>query len=221
MTCQSARQRLAGYVADQLRAAERASLRRHLEDCDACFQEYEYQARLASPLRELPQVDPPAWLTTAIHLRLAPDTGPSLWDRWQVHLANLMRPVALPAMGGLFSALILFGMLLPGVHMGHMAVRLGGGPDVPTDLATDARFKEASPFPVTEDLLVEAWIDERGNVTNFEVISPTPLGAAVEKMLLLQSANVLWTMRFEPATRFGQPRPSRVMLSLRRINIQG
>jgi hypothetical protein len=40
-------------------------------------------------------------------------------------------------------------------------------------------------------------------------------------MLLLQSVNALLTMKFEPATRFGQPIVGKVMLSFRRINIRG
>jgi hypothetical protein len=219
MTCVSARQGLAGYVQEQLGAAERAEVRRHLEACEACFEEYEYQARLANPLRELPAVEPPARLAVAIRLRVLPQHRPSLWERWQVHLSNLMRPVAIPAAGGLLSALILFGILLPAVAARRVASAVY---DVPTTLVTEPRFKDASPFPVTEDLMVEAWIDERGNITNFEVLSPTPMGAAVEKMLLLESAaNLLLTTRFEPATRFGQPTAGKVYLSLRRINIRG
>jgi len=221
MTCLSARQRLAGYVQERLGAAEQASIRRHLQDCAACFEEYEYQARLDSPLRELTVIEPPLALDTAIRLRLMLQHRPSLWDRWQVHLSNLMRPVALPAAGGLLSALILFGILLPAVQMTRAAGVPGSGYDLRTNLVTEPRFKNASPFPVTEDLTVEAWIDERGNITNFEVLSPTPMGAAVEKMLLLQSTNVLLTTKFEPATRFGQPTAGKVLLSFRRINIRG
>ena len=221
MTCLSARQRLAGYVQERLGAAEQARIRRHLQDCATCFEEYEYQARLDSPLRELPVVDPPPALDIAIRLRLMPQPRPSLWERWQVHLSNLMRPVALPAAGGLLSALILFGILLPAVHVSRLVMAAGPVSDIPTDLVTEPRFKGASPFAVTEDLMVEAWIDERGNITNFEVLNPTPMGAAVEKMLLLQSTNVLLTTKFEPATRFGQPTAGKVLLSFRRINIRG
>jgi len=221
MTCPKVRQKLAGYVQDRLGVADRLGVRMHLEGCEVCFDEYEYQARLASPLRELPVAEPPATLRTAIRLRVIPQPRPSLWERWQVHLGNLMRPVALPAAAGLLSALILFGILLPAVHNTRVVSAAGPGPDIPTILVTEPRFKEASPYPVTEDLLVEAWIDDRGNITNFEVISPTPMGPAVEKMLLLQSANLLLTTRFEPATRFGQPIAGKVLLSLRRINIRG
>ena len=220
MTCQSARQKLAGYVQDQLSAAERVILRRHLEECETCFDDYEYQARLESPLRELSDVEPPPNLSMTIRLRALPQPRISLWERWEVRLANLMRPVALPAAGGLLSALILFGILLPAVATTRV-VNAAGPADEPTMLVTEPRFRGASPLPVTEDLLVEAWIDERGNITNFEILTPTPMGSAVEKMLLLQSANVLLTTRFEPATRFGQPTAGKVLLSLRRINVQG
>jgi len=221
MTCQLVRQKIGGYVQDGLDAAERIGVRRHLERCEVCFQEYEYQSRLASPLRELPAVEPPPELATAIRLRAS---SPRLgwFERWQIHLANLMSPVAIPAAGGLLSALILFfGLLLPAVTVTRVVNAAGPDSDERTGLVTDPRFKDASPFPAPDDLLVEAWIDQRGHITNFEVISPTPLGPAVEKMLLLQSAGYLQTTRFEPATRFGQPTAGKVVLSLRRIHIRG
>ena len=222
MTCVSARQKLAGYAQEQLDPAERGDLRRHLKHCDACFDEYEYQARLASPMRELPVAEPPAMLSTQIRLRTLALPRPGLWERWQVHVANLMRPVALPAAGGLLSALILFGVLLPAVWVTRVAhAAEPAGYDVPAWLFTLPQFKDSSPLPLTDDLVVEAWIDERGNVTNFEVLSPTARGPAVEKMLLLQSTNLLLTTKFEPATRFGQPTAGKVLLSLRRINIRG
>jgi len=216
MTCMLARPKLAAYADDQLRPAESAAVRDHLVACEECHQEYEYQARLGSPLRELPAVEPPAELALAIRLRLSDRTTP--WQRWQVRLANLMRPVALPAAGGLLTALILYGVLIPAVY--SRAEAASTAQDVPTTLVTAPSFKGASPFLVTEDLLIEAWIDERGNITNFEVVNPSH-SAAVEKMLLLNSANLLLTTRFAPATRFGQPTPGKVLFSLRRINIRG
>jgi len=218
--CEWARQKMPGYVQGDLDGVDRAGVRHHLECCESCFQEYEYHSRLDSPLRELPAVEPPPGLAMSIRLRASARSRPSFWQRWEVHLANLMRPVALPAAGGLLSALILFGILLPAVRGTRVAS--AGDSDVLTMLVTEPRFKNASPLPVTtEDLLVEVWIDDRGNVTNFEVVSPTSMGAAVEKMLLLQSTSLLLTTKFQPATRFGQPTAGKVLLSLRRINIRG
>ena len=221
MNCISARERLPAYIEGDLRGLESAAIQRHLLGCSACHQDYEYQARLSSPLRELPDVTPPPILATAIRLRLPSQGRPRFWERWEVHLSNFMRPFALPASGGLLTALILFGALMPAVALTRVTSAVNSGKDVPTMLVTEPRFKGASPFPLTEDLVVEAWIDDRGNITDFEVLNPSERGAAADKMMLIQSGNVLLTTRFEPATRFGQPTAGKVLLAFHRINIRG
>ncbi|MBI3664762.1 MAG: hypothetical protein HY236_00805 [Acidobacteria bacterium] len=208
---------MAAYIDEYLRADESAALRRHLLDCADCHEEYEFHARLNSPLRELPRLSPPPELATAIRLRL-PERRTSRWERWQVHLSNMMGPIALPAAGGLLSALILFRVLMPAVS----AIRAAGGVnDVPTVLRTEPRFKAASVLPLSQDMLVEAWIDEQGKVTNFEVLNPAMSEAAVGKELHNQIISILLTTLFEPATQFGQPTHGKVVLSLRRINVAG
>lgn len=219
MTCSLARQQLADFVHEQLRNNEANALRRHLLDCSDCHDEYEYQARLTSPLREIAGVEPPPALATAIRVRLSAErqsTWSHLWQRWEVHLANLMRPVALPAAGGLLMALILFLVLMPTVW-----VTRTGGHDVPTALSTDPQFKQASILPVYEDVLVEAWIDEQGKISGYQVLNGGPNGAEVGKTLGYQAGDVLLTTIFKPATVFGQPTAGKVLLSFRRINIRG
>lgn len=213
MTCHWARQKLTAYIDQQLRADEFAVLRRHLLSCEDCHQGYEYQARLSSPLRELPRMAPPADLATSIRVRLSPQTRMSFWERWQVHLGNLMRPVALPAAGGLLTALILFGVLIPAVSFTRAA---GADNDVPTVFGTEPRIKMASPFPMDQDLLVEAWVDEQGKISSFEVLNPA--SSVTETELRNQLSNVLLTMFFEPATAFGQPISGRMLLSFSRMS---
>ncbi len=214
MTCFQARQKMATLFREQLRADQSAGLRRHLLECSVCYDEYEYEARLNSPLRELPPAEPPAELATAIRLRAFSRPRLSLRDRWQVQLSNLMRPVALPAAGGLLTALILFGVLIPAVSFRRAAF----SHDVPTALSTEPQFKQASLLPVSDDLLVEAWIDEQGKISSYRVLNSTQGQSA---NLEYQLGNVLLTTVFVPATRFGQPTSGKVLFSLRRINIRG
>ena len=222
MTCFLARQKLAAFIHEQLPVNQSGALRRHLLACDTCHEEYEYQARLSSPLREMPAVEPPPGLAVAIRVRLSSQQQPGIWQRWQVRFSNWMRPVALPAAGGLLAALILFGILMPAVSVRTAALRRGSvGYDVPTGLSTDPRFKQASILPVYDDLLVEAWIDEQGKVSGFQVLNATPGGAPVQKNSDYQLGDVLLTTIFEPATLFGQPTSGKVLLSLRRITIRG
>jgi hypothetical protein len=218
MTCFLARQQLAALMNEELCAGESKALRRHLLECGDCHEEYEYQARLSSPLRELPSVEPPPDLAMAIRLRISSQQSTGFWQRWQVHLSNLMRPFALPAAGGLLTALILFRVLMPAVWVVKAA---GPNEDVPTVLSTSPQFKQASILPVSEDLLVEAWIDEQGRISRFQILNGSQTSVAVSKGLGFQSGDVLLTTVFEPATRFGQRTEGKVLLSLRRINIRG
>ncbi len=214
MTCQTARLKLAAYGQGQVSAGEAAAIRRHLLNCGQCEQEYEYQARLNTPLRELPAMPPPPELALAIRLR-AFSRGLSAWDRRQVRFSNLMRPVALPAAGGLLTALILWAALMPAVSVSRRRYI----DDVPTALHTNPRFKDASPLPIP-DVLVEAWIDERGRITDFEVLDP-PTDRREANLLRQESSNFLLTTVFEPARQFGQPTSSgRVLLLLDRIVIR-
>jgi hypothetical protein len=217
MNCVFAREKLTAFLCEELDASQSAGLRRHLEKCSGCHEEYEYQARLISPLRELPRIEPPADLAMQIRVRLSYRDQPGFWERWQVYLSNFLRPVALPAAGGLLTALMLFAILMPAVAVSR-AVALTN--DVPTVLSTEPQFKQASFLPLNEDILVEAWIDEQGRVSYFQVLNPVQ-GSVPEKALQAQLNNVMLTTFFEPATRFGQPTASKVLLALRRINIRG
>lgn len=217
MNCIVARKKMAAFLHEQLRPDQSAAVQRHLLACAGCYDEYEYHARLSSPLRELSRVEPPPDLATAIRLRLSFRERPSIWERWQVHFSNLMRPVALPAAGGLLTALILFVLLIPAVSFSRT---VGLKQDVPTALSTEPRFKQASFLPVYQDLLVEAWIDEQGKISSFQVLHPAQGGGPVQN-LDYQLGDVLLTTIFEPATRFGQRTSGKVLLSLRRITIRG
>ena len=217
MTCELARRRLPAYAQDRLSAVEAWALRSHLLECETCHREYEYQERLESPLRELAPVAPPPVLSTSIRLQLFSSEQLRWWDRWQVRASNLMRPVALPAAGGLLAALILFASFVPALSVSRAGALTK---DVPTSLSTEPRFKTASPFEASEDLMVAAWIDERGNIASFELLNDAPQSKLAAEQARLHSSNVLLTTVFEPATRFGQPIAGRVVFSMHRINIR-
>jgi len=217
MTCELARRRLPAYAQDRLSALEAWALRSHLLECETCHREYEYQERLESPLREMTPLDPPPALSTSIRLQLFSNERLSWWDRWQVRASNLMRPVALPAAGGLLAALILFVSFVPALAVAPVAALTK---DVPTILSTEPRFKTASPFEASEDLTVAAWIDERGNIASFELLNDAPQSKDAAEQARLHSSNVLLTTVFEPATRFGQPIAGRIVFSMHRINIR-
>ncbi len=131
---------------------------------------------------------------------------------------DLMRPLAIPTAGGFASALLLFGMLAPGLAVRDAAAAKAPS-DVPTVLYLEPSLKRLEPIECEgHNVVIELTVNERGRVLDYSV----PVGddtAALRKAL----GSHLQNMEFYPATTFGQPTSGRVRLWLRssRIEIKG
>src|ERR1700751_2864600 len=123
MTCATVRPKLAGYidgaVTSASRATERVRVRAHLEGCASCREELERFRKLAVLLSRVPRSLPPADLEVCIRVAEAPSTaeqGPivlrPLPDRAEILLANVFRPLTVPATGGFVSAILVFILVL-------------------------------------------------------------------------------------------------------------
>jgi hypothetical protein len=132
---------------------------------------------------------------------------------WAVNIKlaidNLMRPLALPLAGGLASALLLFGVVVPTLGFRPSVMN-----DVPTGFYTAATLVEVAPLGISNDeAVVELYVDAKGQATDYSVqkgkVSPE-MQADLTKMMFFA--------RFTPATWFGQPTIGRVLVSFRRIN---
>jgi hypothetical protein len=145
------------------------------------------------------------------------------WFRRQAEMAhlfvlNLMRPLAVPAAGGLFSAVILFSAMLTNYH----GIVRQPVDDVPTILATNASMKSGlfSAEEIASELLtVDVLVDGQGRAIDFNIQAAGSIGN--QRELRRQIANSLLFTQFEPATAFGQPTAAWVRVSYRRIDVKG
>jgi hypothetical protein len=132
---------------------------------------------------------------------------------------NLARPLAIPAVGGLAAALILFSVAAMNYPIPAHASSL----DVPTVLYTEASFKNMGLFPLdTEEVVIDLTIDETGRVLDYHFVDD---GVPIQndKQLKRKIDAALLFAEFVPATSFGQPIPGKVRLSFRRghIDVRG
>ena len=121
MNCWSAKRRKADFVDGRLRERERSRIASHLAGCQSCSLEFEHARALRATLANLPQPKPPAHLRTALRVRASQEKrviethqGSRLWRLWEYWLFRLdewMRPLTLPAAGGILSSFLLFAML--------------------------------------------------------------------------------------------------------------
>ena len=213
---------------------ELADVMVHVESCRECGAEYESLGALRATLRAMDRAPLPAGLPSrlrvlASHERLRQMTRASLGARAR-HIAshvrlvfdNLMRPVALPFAGGLFSALFLFSLLVPSISFSH-----NFADDPPLSLLTFPDGKvvgavgevpriqpvEVIIAPEEKETIVELTVDPRGNVREYSVT----YGKLTPDMV-----SVILFSHFTPATFFGRPTWGKVQVALRPVHsIQG
>jgi len=205
-------------------------LKRHFNGCRECALESERYSELRGKLRSLPKRMPPAELTTRLRVvaskvRMESFGGAGPWSRWrnrvELSLRNLMRPLAVPAVGGLCSAVFLFSTLVP---MFKSAFAMTESGDVPTMLVTTPMLKYTDPVAFTDgDAVVDLQLDDRGRIIDFTIVSAP--GQQSERLRHSIENSLLFT-EFWPATTFGRGVAGTVRISFRsgrssRIDVRG
>jgi hypothetical protein len=228
MECFSVRQRVSAYLDGAVPAEERRLLRRHLTSCRECALESEQYSQMREKLRSLPKLMPPADLTTRLRVvasKVRMESFGSPWSRWrdrvELSLRNLMRPLALPAVGGLCSAVFLFSTLVP---MFKSAYAMSASADVPTMLVTAPLLKYTGPVDYSDgDAVVDLQLNDQGRIVDFTIVSAP--GQQSEKLRRSIENSLLFT-EFWPATTFGRGVAGTVRISFRsgrssRIDVRG
>jgi hypothetical protein len=211
---------------DAVSAEERRTLKRHLNGCRECALESERYSVLRAKLRSLPAPMPPADLTTRLRVvasKVRMESFSSPWSRWRdrvaLSLRNLMRPLALPAVGGLCSAVFLFSTLVPTFKS---AFALSPSGDFPTMLSTQPMLKYMAPvaFSNNGDAVVDLQLDDQGQIVNFTIVSAPGQHSDVLRRSI--ENNLLFT-EFWPATTFGRGVAGTIRISFRssRIDVRG
>ena len=242
MKCTTVRTKLAGYLDDAIgggaRTVQRAQIREHLEGCGDCREQLERYRKLAVLLSRVPRNVPPADLAVRIRVAAA-QTVPAqdfatrlrkMRDRAEILLDNVFRPLSVPATGGLFSAVLIFMLVLqlmvPGITVQAVAndvplnqnilrpAELITLSDYPSTWAPEAHDVELS---VPHGLLVEVTVDQHGQMVGYQILSgPTSsdLRHQLDQMLLFS--------RFRPMLSFGRPTTGgHVILSFSAVRVRG
>jgi predicted anti-sigma-YlaC factor YlaD len=209
---------------------DRAQLREHLNSCAVCREQLERYRRLARCLANVEAAAPPEDLAMRIRLAAVHARTREPWLRRLVQRAaiiseNILEPLALPATGGVLTAIFAFLFVVQGILVG---VPVAGANDWPGNLIQPARLESLAPFPVagiadsgeTPDaglLIVDATLNELGQVVSYNILAG-PNDAAVRHQL----DQVLLFSRFRPQISFGRPMPGgRVILNFSEVRVRG
>jgi predicted anti-sigma-YlaC factor YlaD len=121
MTCFGAKRHSTAYFDGRLDAAKRSQVKSHVSSCESCSSLFEQIGTVKGALNNVPRPVAPARLRTQLRVlasrerQLIELNGGSrlraAWDRWRFRMDQMMRPLTIPATGGLLSSFILFGTL--------------------------------------------------------------------------------------------------------------
>lgn len=227
MDCQEVRTLISAMADGCVVDAERREAMQHMDGCADCAGHARQIFEIRRRLKQTPALPIPEELALQLRViasreaarRRAINGFAGQVKAWRTAFAfwadNLMRPLAVPAMGGLASAVVLFSMVMTnfqGIIRAHEQ-------DVPTVLYTVATVRSSLDLALgPEEIAVDVFVDEQGRVIDYAF--PSGYGryntAAVRRGL----ENSLLFTQFHPATSFGKPTSGWVRVSFRRSEIQ-
>lgn len=214
MGCENFEDRITSHLDGLLDAGEREGVLAHLEACHDCGARLKSLGELRARLRRLEEPRIPKVL--AVRLRVlashehARRAARATWsariaswkDAIRLNFENLMRPVALPVAGGVLSALLLFGTLVPTLIFRHeidndsplsftdpdgMVVNWTG--DRP-------RLESVDAVVSSDENVLELTIDDEGRIADYAVRQ----GQLTPEML-----TIIQFSQLTPAMFFGKP----------------
>ncbi len=193
MTCWNVKRRSTDFVDGRLRKREHSRVEAHLRDCEQCtVMIYELRSMRTS-LVELPNPVAPRSLRSKLLVlaskerQLLMETDGSrwrrVWNNWKFRMQQLMRPVTIPATGGVMSSMLLFFALSFAIGTNTRQV----GYEVPVIYAQrmDANLV---PLQLRSSVVLTLSLDGRGRITDYVVRDGT--GGYVGDAARLQYNNI-------------------------------
>lgn len=174
MNCWNAKRRSADFVDGRLRESERARLAAHFAKCRSCSSAVEQLASMRNALRKLPAPKVPGQLRAALRVSASREREAiteslgSPWRRtfenWCYRLDQMMRPITVPATGGVLSTVLLFSALAYTIGNRTQVVSY----EVPVMYA-DRINANLVPVQLRSSVILTLNLDGKGRITDYAV----------------------------------------------------
>ena len=128
---------------------------------------------------------------------------------------NLLKPLAVPAAGGLLASSLCFVTIVNNLHLHGLR---GLQDDIPINFSSAVSIGDVSPFSVGgQAVLVELSIDSTGQVTDYTLpFTPHPSGDQLQEI-----GNLVLFSTFTPAMRLGRPVASKQLFYIDSVSVKG
>jgi hypothetical protein len=235
MECMTSKKNVSAYIDGVLPDEDRRAMRSHVDGCRDCSTAVEKQDKVQRMLRALPRHAPPQDLTVRLRVTASQERTRrqlTAWQRWRdqgrLLVKNMMKPIAVPAVGGFCSAVFLFCSLVPSFTFYQTPDApessfgmVAGMFAVPVAISSGPTVKNLAPIGFFDgDAVVDLRIDAGGRIVNFSIVGADGTGS--DQLRRSIENNLLFTT-FVPATAFGKPIAGTLRLTFRssRIEVRG
>jgi hypothetical protein len=174
MNCWSVKRQSTDYVDGRLRSVERAKIQAHLLKCDACDERIGQISAVRSSLNNLAQPLAPASLRTRLCVAASQERRTVLeangsawrraWNNWKFRVDQFMRPMTIPATGGVLSSVLLFGALAFTISTSTRQV----GYEVPV-MFEEHMDANLVPTELRSSVVLTLNLDGKGRITEYAV----------------------------------------------------
>lgn len=231
MSCENVRNLIASMVDRRVSPDEREFAIAHMETCAGCSSRYEDLLSMRAALRHM--APPPIPEKLGARLRnaaayervrqLSRASSASRRQRWiaQIQLAfdNMMRPAALPFAGGVLSAALAFGLLVPNLSFAHHfgpgpATQIFNMPDgvVVGSVGEPPRIEPSDAGSSDYSTVLVLTVDNYGRVADYQV-TRGQLTPDLKELIMFST--------FTPATFFGRRTTAKVTICYGKISESG
>ncbi len=212
MDCQQIRLMLSAFQDGCVVESERRATEQHLARCPECSRMAAQMEMARQSVRSVPRLQPPVHLLYALRAMASREAAYrrryagfrgwllGMYERLALFSNNLMRPLAVPAAGGLASAVFLFSMVMPNFYgIVHQHIN-----DIPISISTETTVRSAFvELASGADVIVDVLVDDQGRVIDYSF--PDGYGSMNTSRMRRLLENTLLLTDFNPATTFGQP----------------
>ena len=217
LECTSVQKLMSPFIDSMVTAREAEHVESHVPLCEPCQRQLQSYISMRSLVARIETPKLPEDLVLETRVRLSHERNKNFLVRLENRLNYVLKPMVVPVLLGVSLTMLLFGVLLGSLASDSTALaqnRLAEEPlfglykPVHTTDPNWIRFASSDDNNLDKPLNIETHVGDEGRVIGFEVLSG-PQSPEVNGWI----RQVLSLIKFTPATAFGKPVESKVILS--------
>lgn len=217
LDCADAQELMSPFIDSMCTLDDTQRLELHLSGCEACRRQLQSFISMRGLLARMDRPQAPADLGLETRVKLSRARNKNGFSNFEIRLNNLLKPIAIPAVLGVSLTMLFFGALLGCLasnttvmaqdHISETPV-FGLYKPVRTTDPTMIRFAASDNESWDEPITIETHVGGDGRVIDYRILFG-PQTPEVDQWV----RSTLSLAQFAPATAFGRPVESKIILS--------